>query len=283
MIKIIYTKKEMQIFSLSYAHKKIGLVPTMGNLHDGHLSLLAKSLKENDISIISIFVNPTQFGPNEDYDKYPRTLASDLTKIESLYFKAFEDKELVIFTPSEINEIYPKNFSTTISIGPLKDILCGKFRPTHFDGVTTIVFKLFHLIKPTDAYFGQKDYQQCVIIKKMISDLELDIKMHILPIVRNSMGLALSSRNQYLKESEVETSLTLYRTLNQIKELIIQKKDFKDFIVRELNDSRYDYLEVRDANTLDINISNSKSIVILGVFRIGNTRLLDNLLVNLND
>jgi len=281
MIKVYYTRSEFDQYRNSINHKTIGLVPTMGNLHEGHLSLLAKSMAENDVSIMTIFVNPKQFGPTEDFDKYPRTLDQDLTKIENLILKNNDDKkEVIIFAPKSNDEIYPAGFSTTISIGDLKTKLCGKFRPIHFDGVTTVVYRLFAIAKAHNAYFGQKDFQQCVIINKMIHDLEIPVKMHIEPIVRNSMGLALSSRNQYLSDKELTEALHLPKTLKTIEKLIETKQDFHQYISEELTrDQRWDYLEVLNAENLETVNATTQNIVIVAAYRLGQTRLLDNILV----
>jgi pantoate--beta-alanine ligase len=281
MIKVFTTRHDFDNYRNSISNKKIGLVPTMGNLHEGHISLLAKAIAENDISIMTIFVNPKQFGPTEDFDKYPRTLDQDLTKIENLILKNNDDsKEVIIFAPKSNDEIYPKGFTTNISIGEMKTLLCGKFRPIHFDGVTTVVYRLFAITKPHNAYFGQKDYQQCIIIKKMIDDLELPIQMHIEPIVRNSMGLALSSRNQYLSESELQNALHLPKTLRTIEKLIETNQGYQIFISEELkNDQHWDYLEVLDADNLQTLDQSSKNIIIVAAYRLGQTRLLDNILV----
>jgi pantoate--beta-alanine ligase len=281
MIKVFTTRHDFDNYRNSISNKKIGLVPTMGNLHEGHISLLAKAIAENDISIMTIFVNPKQFGPTEDFDKYPRTLDQDLTKIENLILKNNDNsKEVIIFAPKSNDEIYPKGFTTNISIGEMKTLLCGKFRPIHFDGVTTVVYRLFAITKPHNAYFGQKDYQQCIIIKKMIDDLELPIQMHIEPIVRNSMGLALSSRNQYLSESELQNALHLPKTLRTIEKLIETNQGYQNFISEELkNDQHWDYLEVLDADNLQTLDQSSKNIIIVAAYRLGQTRLLDNILV----
>lgn len=279
MIKLITTRHEFDLIR-NKINQTVGLVPTMGNLHEGHISLLKTALMENDVAIITIFVNPKQFGPTEDFDRYPRTLDNDLSKIENLILKNnFDQKEVIVFAPQSNDEIYPKNFSTTISIGELKNKLCGKFRPIHFDGVTTVVYRLFKITRPHKAYFGQKDYQQCVIINKMIMDLELDIEMHIKPIVRNSQGLALSSRNQYLSEKEMSEALHLPNTLKNIEKLILTKKDFNELRENELKNPKWDYLEILDAQTLDENINESKDLVIVGAYRINQTRLLDNIVV----
>jgi pantoate--beta-alanine ligase len=280
MIKLIDSKKELQAYLNLIKNKNIGLVPTMGNLHEGHISLLKKSIEENDISVLTIFVNPTQFGPNEDFAKYPRTLDQDLSKIENLILHINDSqKEVIVFAPSSNTEIYPPGFTTSISIGAMKEKLCGKVRPTHFDGVTTVVFKIFKLINPTKAYFGQKDFQQCAIIKKMIFDLELPIEMKVMPIIRNSLGLALSSRNQYLTEKEMNDALHLPKTLKHIVELSSENKNIDDFIAQELKDERWDYLEVLDSTTLEKENSTTTELVIVGALKINKTRLLDNILV----
>lgn len=278
MIKIIKTRNLLDQELDSQNGKSIGLVPTMGNLHEGHLSLLASAIAENDLSIITIFVNPKQFGPNEDFNKYPRTLEEDIKKIESI--KPIDStKTIIIFAPKSDREIYPNNFSTSISVGELKTILCGKVRPTHFDGVTTVVYRLFKLSRANNAYFGQKDYQQCIIIKKMIRDLEIPVTMHIKPIIRNVDGLALSSRNQYLNDDEKKLALHLPSTLIKIEHLIINQKSYQALITQELSDPRWDYLQVLDADSLNEKIDQSKKVVIVGAFRLGNTRLLDNRVV----
>jgi pantoate--beta-alanine ligase len=281
MIKVFHTRLQFDQYRATITNKKIGLVPTMGNLHEGHISLLKSALLENDIAVITIFVNPKQFGPNEDFDKYPRTFEQDLSKIENLILQSnIEEKEVVIFAPESNSEIYPPNFSTSISIGELKTKLCGKVRPIHFDGVTTVVYRLFAIIKAHNAYFGQKDFQQCVIIKKMINDLEIPITMHIMPIIRNSMGLALSSRNQYLTSTEIEAALHLPKTLKKIENLILNKNDYLQYILEEIkNDSKWEYLEVLDASNLETATANTEMLVIVAVYKINQTRLLDNIMV----
>jgi len=283
MIKIFTTQKDYDLFRTNLNHNSIGIVPTMGNLHEGHLFLLKKSLEENTVSVITIFVNPKQFGPTEDFAKYPRTLDEDLNKISSLALHnttANSQKEIVVFAPKDINEIYPIGFNTVISVGGVTQALEGAKRPTHFDGVTTVVYRLFKIVNPTNAYFGQKDFQQCVVIKKMVEDLSINIAIHILPIIRNSEGLALSSRNQYLSESEKSFALHLSKTLKQIEMLIKNKKDYRELIREELNNNKWDYLEVLDSKNLEIPQEQTKELVIIGAYKIGSTRLLDNILVS---
>ncbi|MBL7664931.1 MAG: pantoate--beta-alanine ligase [Bacteriovoracaceae bacterium] len=265
--------------------KTVGLVPTMGNLHNAHLSLLKKSIKENDISVITIFVNPKQFGPKDDFQKYPRTLESDIAKISDLAakMKLTKNKHVVIFSPEE-SVIYPKNFMTTISISPLNSIIEGKSRPGHFDGVCTVVYRLFTLFKPNIAYFGEKDYQQLTIIKKMVEDLALPIKISPIPIGREKSGLAMSSRNQYLNSDEKIQALKLRNSLVELKDYLL-KNHYEKTVQHSQKlvkaDPRFNYLEIRDAVTLMPPEKNCKNFVILGVYQINQTRLLDNITVRI--
>ena len=279
MIKVFTNRKDFDHYRNSLTHHSIGLVPTLGNLHKGHLSLIEKSVEENTVTIVTIFVNPKQFGPTEDFEKYPRTLDDDLAKISSLAFLITNKKEIAVYAPQSIAGIYPDGFSSTISVGDLKNKLEGAIRSTHFDGVTTVVYRLFAIARATNAYFGQKDFQQCLIIKKMVSDLELPITIHVMPIIRNSEGLALSSRNQYLSDSERVMALTLPHALQKIEQLLLEKKETKPFIDECLADKRWDYLEVLDSRTLETITEATREFLIIGAFRLGTTRLLDNILV----
>ncbi|RPJ79183.1 MAG: pantoate--beta-alanine ligase [Alphaproteobacteria bacterium] len=280
MIKIFTTIKDYAHYRNTLVHNSVGIIPTMGNLHEGHLSLLKKSMEDNQVSVITIFVNPKQFGPSEDFEKYPRTLDADLAKISNLALHAKNiDKEIVVFAPINNEQIYPKGFNTVIRVLDVTEKLEGAKRPNHFDGVTTVVYRLFKIINATNAYFGQKDFQQCVVIKKMILDLDLDINFHIMPIIRNSEGLALSSRNQYLSESERSEALHLSETLKQIEMFIKNKKDYSSLIEAELTNNKWDYLEVLNANNLETPNEATREMVIIGVYKLGNTRLLDNILV----
>lgn len=280
MIKVFTTRKDFDHYRNALKSEKIGLVPTMGNLHKGHLSLIEKSTEENDVTIVTIFVNPKQFGPNEDFDKYPRTLDEDLAKISSVALLISAQKEIAVFAPGSNEEIYPEGFSTMISVGPMTQKFEGSVRPTHFDGVTTVVYRLFTITRAHIAYFGQKDVQQCLIIKKMVKDLDIKIKIHIMPIVRNAEGLALSSRNQYLSESERAEALTLPQTLVKIEKLIRTKQDYKTFVSDVLkNDKRWDYLEILDSDNMEAPSAKTQELVIVAAFRSGTTRLLDNILV----
>lgn len=283
-MKIFDTRSSFDEFRNSLTpNLTIGLVLTMGNLHAGHLTLIEKSCDDNDITVVTIFVNPKQFGPNEDFNQYPRTLDKDLEKIANL--NLILQSKIIIFAPNSNSEIYPENFSTLISVGKMTQLLCGKFRPTHFDGVTTVVFRLFTIAKATNAYFGQKDYQQCVLINKMINDLEIPIKMHIMPIIRNQAGLALSSRNQYLDEEQKIKALRLPQTLIKIEKMLLQSEDPQSIIENELKQSEWDYLEIlnaKDLTPLKLDTKLTIDAVVIGAYRLGNTRLLDNRMVKIN-
>lgn len=298
MIELIHTRNELKKLKAEFLQKNpeatVGLVPTMGNLHEGHISLLEKSLLENELTILTIFVNPKQFGPNEDFQKYPRTLDDDVAKITKLFFEFSNKHEnltrsVLIFAPQSEEEIYNKGFSSLISVGAITQILCGKFRPTHFDGVTTVVYKLFKITEPDNAYFGQKDYQQCIVIQKMVDDLELGIKLHFYPIIRNANGLALSSRNQYLSEKDQEEALKLHRSLIILKNIFLAEESLMVAMEKAsrlqnefLQDTRYDYLEILDGNTLLKVTEQTTKIAILGVLRLNGTRLLDNEVIDLH-
>lgn len=244
-LKVISTKKELKSY-LKSLNGTIGLVPTMGALHSGHKSLIEAANKENDIVVVSVFVNPTQFGPNEDYDKYPRTLEKDV----ELAKEAGAD---VVFAPSPkemYTDIYFKEKETTLVCPPYKYVnrLCGKSRPGHFDGVCTVVSKLFNLVKPNRAYFGQKDAQQLFIIQKMAEELDFDIEIKKCPIVREIDGLAISSRNTYLSENDRKKAVNLSLALKKAKEL--KDKGIKE--AQTLIDTAFSYLEGFDVDYIEI-------------------------------
>lgn len=282
MIKLFNNRKDFDDFRSKLTSQSIGLVPTMGNLHKGHISLIEKAIEENDVAIVTIYVNPKQFGPNEDFDQYPRTLDDDIAKISAVAILLDKKKEIVVYAPNSDTGIYPEGFSTNISMGPMTQKLEGAIRPTHFDGVTTVVFRLFAITKAHQAYFGQKDVQQCLIIKKMVYDLEIPIKINIMPIIRNSEGLALSSRNQYLSESERVEALVLPHTLQKIEKLIRTKQDYKTFVSEaKANDSKWDYLEILDSLNLEAPTEKTQEVVIVAAYRMSSARLLDNILVSI--
>ena len=246
-MKVIYKKSELkEIVKEAAKTKDIALVPTMGALHKGHKSLIDKAVNENDFVIVSVFVNPTQFGPNEDYDKYPRTLDNDIKLCEN-------SGADIIFAPSPkemYDEIYFEEKETTLVCPPYKYVnkLCGKSRPGHFDGVCTVVSKLFNLTKCKRAYFGKKDAQQLFIIKKMVSELDFDVEIVPVDIVREDDGLATSSRNTYLSKSDRIFAVNIHKGLEKAKELyqkgIIESQTLIDTAMAYLKDFDVDYVEV---------------------------------------
>jgi pantoate--beta-alanine ligase len=281
MIQVCRTQEELN--NIRQTHGKVGFVPTMGNLHQGHISLLSQALNDFDVVYFSIFVNPKQFGPNEDFDKYPRTLQNDLDLIEE-EVKKYQNKQVVIFAPQTPDEVY-RGFNKTIKVAGITEILEGSIRPGHFDGVTTVVYRLFDLVKPTKAYFGLKDYQQWAVIKEMVRQEKLAIDIMGMPIKRSAEGLALSSRNQYLSDKQKQDALMIINTLNEIKKIIDGKKAnlalAQDFITKKLEDKNWDYLTMRDYLSLSEDLKSSKQITILAVYRMGATRLLDNIQVEI--
>lgn len=257
--------------------KSVGFVPTMGYLHEGHISLMKKARKENDFLAVSIFVNPTQFGPTEDLDSYPRDLERDLKLCE----EAGVD---VVFAP-EPSEMYPQDYSTYVTVeGGVTAGLCGKSRPIHFRGVATVVTKLFNIVRPERAYFGQKDAQQVAVIKKMVRDMNQDVQVIACPIVREADGLALSSRNTYLSPSERQDALTLSSSLFGAVGLISAGEKSAD-AVRRYIESRFsgiesasiDYIEIVDPDTMEpLSFISDRALIAIAV-KIGKTRLIDNI------
>ncbi len=286
MSTLFQKTQDFKVWRQGVKDQSIGFVPTMGNLHPGHLGLVEQSLKDNDITIVSIFVNPKQFGPNEDFERYPRTLAADIHALEQ--FKD-DNKDLIIYAPESAADFYHNQFNSIISVKSFQDQLCGAKRPGHFDGVTTVVYKLFATTKPTRAYFGQKDYQQSLIIQKMVLDLEIPVDIILMPISREEDGLARSSRNQYLGPKERTTALKLSYAIKDLEKKV--KKAKKDDIfhavpawIQEIkkNDSHFEYLEILDAEDLEAIRPQTKTVLIAGAYQLGATRLIDNILVPLN-
>ena len=259
--------------------KAIGFVPTMGALHGGHLSLVGRSKEENDITVVSIFVNPAQFGPNEDFQKYPKDIEGDMEKLSALHVDA-------VFIPDN-SGMYPEGFSTSINIGAIGQILCGVLRPGHFNGVATVVAKLFNAVMPDRAYFGRKDFQQTAVINKLVKELNFDIEVIACPTVREPDGLAMSSRNAYLNEEERESSLILYRALKLGEELVLfkgmhdastVKKEMEALLKTEpLTD--IDYIDIVNPRNLDPLQKIMLPAAICLAVKIGNTRLIDNIIV----
>jgi pantoate--beta-alanine ligase len=264
-------------------NRGIGFVPTMGALHEGHLSLVRRAKQENDITVVSIFVNPIQFGPSEDFNKYPRDFEADMERLRR--------KEVDILFVPDVSHLYPQGFSTYVEVEEISDRLCGAFRPGHFRGVATVVTKLFHIVRPARAYFGQKDYQQTVVIRKMVKDLNIGIDIVVCPTVRERDGLAMSSRNDYLGESEREAATVIYKCLSEAAELaksgIIDISHIKGIMQERLLHeplvSKIDYAGVYDPETLDEPSGISGDVLLAVAVRIGNTRLIDNMLVNVKE
>lgn len=277
IIKTIHEVKE-EIKKHRLQGKTVGFVPTMGYLHEGHLSLVNASKKQNDITVMSIFVNPTQFGPNEDFEKYPRDMERDIKKAET----AGVD---IVFLPS-VSEMYPEGYKTYVSVEGLTEVLCGKSRPGHFKGVTTIVTKLFNIVKPDRAYFGQKDAQQAAVIMKMVRDIDMDIEIVVCPIIREKDGLAMSSRNVYLKPEERKAAVILSKALFEAEDLIKKGCRSRDEVIEYLRKrinseelAQIDYVEAVNAKTLETSTQLEGKVLIAVAVRFGNTRLIDNVIV----
>jgi pantoate--beta-alanine ligase len=258
--------------------RRVGLVPTMGALHEGHLSLVRAASTECETVVATIFVNPTQFAPHEDLAKYPRTLDADLELL------AQENTDLV-FLPTNA-EVYPEGFSTYVEPSQVAVPLEGTFRPNHFRGVATVVLKLFNMVQPDVAYFGQKDFQQCLVVRRMIADLNLPIEFRVCPIVREPDGLAISSRNRYLTPAERTRALAISRSLTIATELIRQGersaaviKAKIEQVMRDAGIDRIDYVAVADPDTLMENQAISRPVILLIAAFVGQTRLIDNCLV----
>lgn len=257
--------------------KTIGLVPTMGYLHEGHLSLIKKAKENSDFVCASIFVNPIQFGPNEDYNKYPRDIERDIRLLE-------ENGCNLVFTPS-VEEMYPNERLTTVSVIKITNKLCGAYRPGHFDGVCTVVTKLFNIFTPDIAVFGQKDAQQVAVIKKMVEDLNIPVKIIASPIVRDKDGLALSSRNVYLSDDERHAALILNKSLKEAEKILKSGERNAEKVintVRNILESeplcKIQYVSCVHPDTLeDLTAINDKALIAIACY-IGNTRLIDNLL-----
>ena len=260
--------------------RTIGLVPTMGALHEGHLSLVREARRMCDVVVVSVFVNPTQFGPSEDYEHYPR----DLTKDTALLTDYNVD---YIFAPAA-EEIYPKDFSSYVNVGGLSKLLEGETRPGHFRGVATVVAILFNTVRPDFAFFGQKDAQQAVIIKRMVRDLSFDTEIVVLPTVREDSGLAISSRNLYLDAEEQQSAAVIHRALKQAKQAYKKGEHHAAKlaeIVRTTIETeprvRVDYVSVVDAETLEkLDKLDERPMLIAAAAYVGKTRLIDNTMLN---
>jgi pantoate--beta-alanine ligase len=262
--------------------QSVGFVPTMGALHRGHISLIEAAVKKTDFVVVSIFVNPTQFGPAEDFGKYPRPLKADL----AICRKAGVD---VVFVPAA-KEIYGEGNLTWVNVEKISEPLCGEFRPGHFRGVATVCAKLFNIIMPDVAFFGQKDAQQAVIIKRMAADLNMPLKIVVCPTVREADGLAMSSRNQYLSKEERKYAAYVYKSLQKCRQMIVDGvKDSSKItsqmrkILNKVPSIKIEYVSIVDAETLEpINRLAGKVLAAVAV-KIGTTRLIDNVLLDTGD
>lgn len=280
-MKIIRSIEEMK--AVTRALKKqgcsLGLVPTMGYLHKGHLSLVRACLKAADICVVSVFVNPTQFGPNEDFKEYPRDLLRDTGLLD-------QEGVNFVFAPQP-EDMYPSDYKTYVEVHDLQNKLCGKSRPAHFRGVCTVVLKLFNIINPDIAFFGQKDAQQAIILKRMAKDLNLDVNIKIFPIVRDKDGLALSSRNAYLDTRQRQAALVLSRGLKQAQEMFDQGVRESNLLLRKIEDEiktepmvKLDYAEIVDPINLEPVSQIEKEALIAAAVFIGKVRLIDNIFIN---
>jgi len=259
--------------------KSVGFVPTMGALHEGHLSLVRAARSQCDFVVVSIFVNPTQFAPGEDLSSYPRTPQQDLEACR-------RERVDAVFMPS-VEVMYGSGSLTEVHVKKLSQVLCGRHRPGHFDGVCTVVAKLFNIIGPDRAYFGAKDYQQAVIIQRMVTDLNFPIQIVVCPTVREPDGLAMSSRNAYLDDAQRKQATVLYESLKTAERLIHQAHPparqvaakIRNKITSQVPDAKIDYVQIVDPISLQDVVSTDQKVLIALAVRIGNARLIDNILV----
>ncbi len=276
-MKITETIDEMRRIRQQLA-EPVGFVPTMGYLHEGHLSLVRHARVDNPSVVVSIFVNPTQFGPQEDFKTYPRDIQRDLAMLEG-------EKTDIVFMP-EAAEMYPAGFNSWVEVGKVTERLEGAFRPGHFRGVATVVAKLFDIVQPTRAYFGQKDAQQAIVIKKMVADLNMNLEVVALPTVREPDSLAMSSRNTYLNPEQRQAATVLYKALSLTRELWSQGEKDAERLRQEMTAliqkeplAKIDYISVADTDTLDeLDTVTPQALVSLAV-KIGSTRLIDNIVL----
>jgi len=283
-MEILTTKNEVKLQIKKWKEQglSIGFVPTMGFLHEGHLSLITHSVADNARTVVSIFVNPTQFGPDEDFDSYPRDLDRDAILCEN----AGAD---VIFHP-EADNMYGENFSTYVDIHNLGDELCGKSRPTHFKGVCTVVSKLLNIVTPDSAYFGQKDAQQLAVIRRMVRDLDMNVRIIGCPIIREADGLAKSSRNTYLNKQERQAALVLHQALLLGQQLIQDGEQSTARLIQAMTEkvqaeplARIDYIEIVDGDELKKTDRVSGQILAAMAVYIGKTRLIDNFTMSVQE
>lgn len=280
-MRVVETVEEMMGLSRK-VKRPSGLVPTMGYLHEGHLSLVRRARKENETLIVSVFVNPAQFGPQEDLDTYPRDLKRDLALLET-------EGTDVVFAPS-VEEMYPTGYDTWVEVGKLAQRLEGAARPGHFRGVATVVAKLFNIVEPDVAVFGQKDAQQALVIKEMVEQLNFPVRLLLSPTVREEDGLAASSRNSYLSPEERALATGLYRSLLFGKELMVKGERSSGVVAESVRNhllrkgiEQIDYVELLNARDLsDLNLIQGK-VILAAAVRIGKTRLIDNLVLQVEE
>jgi len=279
-MQVIEKPKQMQSLSeaLRREGKKIAFVPTMGYFHEGHLTLMREAKRLGDVLVVSIFVNPLQFGPSEDYDRYPRDLERDLKMAEEVGVE-------IVFHP-QVEDIYPPNFQTYVEVSELQKYLCGRFRPNHFRGVATVVLKLFNIVKPHVAVFGLKDYQQYLIIKRMVEDLNLDVEVVGIPTVREEDNLAASSRNVYLNAEERKAARALYKALMEAKRLFEEGErnaskllEASRKVIEREPLVNLQYLELCDPETLEPLSGNIERALLAIAAWVGKTRLIDNIIL----
>ncbi len=276
-MKIIQSIQEMTEWSRHHS-VGLGLVPTMGFLHEAHLALVKKSLKECQSTVVSIFTNPAQFGPKEDLDSYPKDLENDQKKLEAL-------KTDVLFLPPP-EEVYPSGYKTYIKVKDISERLCGITRPVFFEGVATVVLKLFNIVRPEFAFFGEKDWQQLEVIRTMVRDLNLDVTIKTVPLIREPDGLAMSSRNSYLSGEERRSALGLYKSLNVAKDLLDQGETSVPVLREKIRDviaqnpfTNIEYISICDPHTFEeCDQIFQKALIALAV-KVGKARLIDNVIV----
>lgn len=278
-MKVIKTVVEMQSEQLKMSQKSIGFVPTMGYFHEGHLSLMKQAKKENDFLIVSVFVNPLQFGPNEDLDTYPRDEERDIRLAE-------EHDVDILFLP-QAEDMYPTEQSVKMNVGERANVLCGKSRPGHFDGVVTVLSKLFNLIHPTNVYLGMKDAQQVAVVDGLIEDFNFPIKLVGLPTVREENGLAKSSRNVYLSDQERNEAMWIQRALKRGQKLVTEGEKQKSVIIRAVKDmildhtnGTIDYIDLLSYPTLQSISTVEKNVILATAVKFNKVRLIDNIIFN---
>lgn len=283
-MEVIRIPRVMQETSRKFLRegKTIGFVPTMGALHEGHLSLVKRAKQDNHVTVVSIFVNPIQFGPSEDFEQYPRDIEGDMEKLR------IEEVDTVLMP--EISYMYPERFLTYVEVKDISEKLCGAFRQGHFIGVATVVTKLLNIVKPKMVYLGQKDFQQSVIVKRLVKDLDMDVDVIVCPTLREKDGLAMSSRNAYLDNVQRGAAKVIYQCLKEASDVIKSgmsdgtyvKNLMHNRLLKEPLVSAIDYAGVYDPETMD-ELSELKKEVLLAVaLKMGNIRLIDNMLVEMN-